>query len=196
MKTTKGSVNKNRSPRLTPRQRTVLKELREIASTFGLDFEAIATTDDDGSKTTRLELARDKIIRSQIVAWYTVTDYLLGSELSHHFFNLRKPLKYFRNSKRYRTFQREVLEDLGLRQKLRLVRTIWKRMPRRVFQTIEKLNTIRNSIAHSFFPEDRLGSKPLYKGKSVMAAEGLFLLSEDIRHVFDVIDKRAFRKYS
>ncbi len=184
------SPRTGRPTKLTRRQKTLLDELRTLAERFGLDYEEIARSASPEERTTRLELAHDKLIRSQIITWYTLMDLLLSLELSDHFFDLRNPLRFFRRSKRYQEFQRNVLEDLSLRQKSRLVSTIW-RIPKTLVTTVERLNTIRNSIAHSLFPEDRLASKPRYKGQSVLWLEGLELLSEDVQRVFDAIDRRV-----
>jgi hypothetical protein len=181
---------RQQKPALTPKQKKVLREIRAVASRFGFDYEDLAQYAVPG-RTTSLEVARDKLIKSQIITWYTLADEFLGLELTDHFFDLRRPLKFFRRSKRYKEFQREILEDLSLRQKLRLVRLIWK-MPKDLFGTIDKLNTVRNSIAHSYFPQDRLGSKPIYKGKSVLTLDGLLVLNEDLERFFKAIEKRVF----
>jgi hypothetical protein len=177
---------------LTRGQKKLLADLRHIASMFYFDYEEIAELPDSDERTARLQNALDKLIRSQILAWYVVTDEFLNLGLKNRFFG-KKPLLKLRRSRRYREFQREVLESLHLRQKLWLVRADWKRMPKSVFQTLDKLNTVRNSIAHSLLPESRQGSKPKYKGRSIFTLDGLLEFGKDVDRAIDALMNRVLR---
>jgi hypothetical protein len=171
---------------LTRREKKLLHDLREIASIYYFDYEEIAQIPDKDERTARLKNAFDKLVRSQILSWYVLTDEMLNLGLINRFFG-KKPFRKLRRLKRFKEFQRDVLEDLGLRQKLRLVRADWKRMPKNIFRTLEKLNTIRNSVAHSFFAQDRLGSKPVYNGRSIFTLDGLLAFGKDVDHAIDAL---------
>jgi hypothetical protein len=50
---------------------------------------------------------------------------------------------------------------------------------------VEKMNALRNGLAHSFFPEDLRKSKPEYKGKSIFTLDGLKTFMADMSEVTD-----------
>lgn len=52
-------------------------------------------------------------------------------------------------------------------------------------EDINRLNTLRNAIAHAFFPENLRSSKPTWKGKDIFSIEGLRQFSEDIAKIDD-----------
>lgn len=164
-----------------------MDEIAKIADGFGLPFAQVERKD-----TTRLTLARDKIIRSQIVAWHTFADELMNQELSKHFFvgSGRNVLR----RRSYRLFKRHILEEMGFAQKLNYVAELWVGMPAIVRDRLQKLNSVRNVIVHSFFPEDRIKSKPRYKGLDVFSMAGIAEFGDDI-HEAEQIFHRHLRRY-
>ena len=69
-------------------------------------------------------------------------------------------------------------------QKLRHVKSI-KKMPRNILSAIERLNALRNGLAHAFFPENLRKSKPKWKGKDIFSLEGVKALGEDFDDVVE-----------
>ena len=45
---------------------------------------------------------------------------------------------------------------------------------------IERLNALRNGLAHAFFPENLKKSKPEWKGKKIFSLEGLRFFLDDM----------------
>jgi hypothetical protein len=87
-------------------------------------------------------------------------------------------------TKRYRLFNYHVLEELSLLQKLRFAKAI-KPIPKKLVSRIERLNALRNGLAHAFFPENLKKSPPLWGGASVFTLSGAKALSQDIQEVID-----------
>jgi len=172
---------------LTKKQKILIKEIEEINSLLSLDYQNILEYD-KSSRTTYLEVAKQKIIRGQIITWYTLVDEFLNMELCHYFFGKKKNFIYLWRTKKFQNFNYYVLEELYLLQKLRFVKTI-KKIPKSIFGDIEKLNFLRNGLAHSFFPDNLKKSKPIYKGKHVFTLEGLKLLQQDFDDIFDFFIK-------
>ena len=50
---------------------------------------------------------------------------------------------------------------------------------------IERLNALRNGIAHAFFPENLRSSKPSWKGKDIFSLEGVAQFMEDLSDLQD-----------
>ena len=69
-------------------------------------------------------------------------------------------------------------------KKLQLVRAI-SPLPNRIREDIERLNALRNGIAHAFFPENLKKSKPAWKGKGIFTPMGIERYQQDIRVVVD-----------
>jgi hypothetical protein len=156
---------------LTTHQGRLVRELRELYDLLSLDFYDIKLYR-KGQRTTRLELMKRAIVRAEVVTAYTLVDEYLASELSVHFFGTEKGFPALWKTKRFRLFNYHFLEELSLLPKLRYVKAL-RKIPRGIAADIEKLNALRNGIAHAFFPENLKRSRPVWDGKSVFSLEGL-----------------------
>ncbi|HXE91800.1 MAG TPA: hypothetical protein VNK82_12660 [Terriglobales bacterium] len=168
--------------RLTRKQRTLVRELEEISELLGLDWGNIKSYE-KASRTPHLERMKDHLIRGEVITQYTLIDEHLGGLICRYFFPRRSFVKLWR-TKKFRNFNYYVIEPLSLMEKLRLVKAI-KNVPRGVASAIERVNGLRNGLAHAFFPENLRGSKPIYKGKDVFTLEGLKLFMEDMEFVHE-----------
>jgi hypothetical protein len=66
--------------------------------------------------------------------------------------------------------------------KLRFIRGISK-VPKPVVADIERLNALRNGLAHSFFPENLRKSRPEWKGRKIFTLEGLQVFLDDMAKI-------------
>lgn len=164
--------------RLTKKQKALLKDLREIAQIIGQDYYNILSYETD-ARTATLELMRDQMIRGEIIMSYTVIDEFLNFAIRTYFFGRKRSFKTLEKNKRFQIFNQYIIEELYLLPKLRLVKTI-RKMPKSIIRNIEALNTLRNSVAHSFFPEDLRKAKPLWKGKNIFSLEGIKVFRDDM----------------
>ena len=167
---------------LTTKQKELIKELDEITSLLSLDFQNIGEYEKE-ARTPYLNAAKDKIIRGQVIIWYTLIDEFLNMELCHYFFGKKQSFIKLWKTKKFQNFNHHILEELYLLQKLRFLKSI-KKVPKNISGDIERINYLRNALAHSFFPENLKKSKPVYKGKNIFSLEGLNLLSEDFDKIF------------
>jgi hypothetical protein len=65
-------------------------------------------------------------------------------------------------------------------------------MPRGIVAYVEKLNDLRNAVAHSFFPENLRGIRRTYRGIDIFTIDGFSKLREDREPVVDFLMRRAF----
>jgi hypothetical protein len=156
--------------KLTATQRRLVKEIGEICSDLGLDFYDIDEREPE-ARTAMLENAKRQIIRGEVVASYVLVDEFLSAGLCRYFFGKRLFAEQWR-TKRFKVFNYHVIETLSLNQKLGSFSAIWP-VPKAIARDVRELNALRNGLAHSFFPENRRTSKPVYKGKSIFSLEGL-----------------------
>jgi hypothetical protein len=173
----------DRADKLTRLQKRLAAELAEIAGLARLDYANILDYAPEG-RTTRLRVMKNQIVRSQIIADYTLVDELLGSAICHYFFGKKRGFIKLWKTKRFRNFNYYILEVLSLNEKLRLVKSITK-VPKRVAADIEALNALRNGLAHALFPENLRSAKPVYKGQDIFSTAGLQRFIEDMTKISD-----------
>src|SRR2546428_12623151 len=109
--------------KLPQKQKRLVQELDTLCSWFSLDYTNITDYEKE-ARTTYLELAKNKLIRSQVIIWYTLVDEYLNVELCHYFFGRRKGFLSLWRTKKFQNFNHHVLEELSLMQKLRFARSL------------------------------------------------------------------------
>lgn len=162
---------------LTKGHKELLEEISTIRELLALDHENI---DQYSQKANRLRLIKEQMIRARVILWYSWVDETLDYTISNYFFyNHRRTGRLNWNSKKYSNFKHYVLEKMYLPQKIELavkVKRRWKKHEGNIW----KLNTLRNALAHSFFPEQR-PQKPEYKKKDIFSLAGIAALEEDMQ---------------
>jgi hypothetical protein len=183
---------------LTPKQRTLIAEIEAIASIVHMDHWNILSYSRE-SRTTCLELIKNKLVRSEVIFKFALIDELLSVIVCHHYF--RKPQKAatFRQlwkTKEFRIFNHHILDEIYLLPKMRLVHAI-RSLPPHVRNNIERINALRNALAHNFFPENlrqyKDHKKVIYRGVDIYTKQGLERFDEDFKLVSEFLVERAFR---
>ncbi len=87
-----------------------------------------------------------------------------------------------------------MLDEMYLLKKMQMAHAIHP-LPKEIRSTIERVNAVRNTMAHSFFPENRKehmkAGKVLYAGKDIRTAEGLQQFKDDCYEAYSHLRKRA-----
>lgn len=168
---------------LTPKQKKLIRELDQMSSLLRLDYRNIQGYERE-SRTPRLEHVRRHFVRGEVVLQYTLVDEFLNNILCHHFFGRKLSFIRLWKTKRFRNFNYFVLEKLSLMEKLAFVRSLHD-FPKRIREDIERLNSLRNGIAHAFFPENLRSAKPSWKGKDIFSLEGISLFMDGMAELHD-----------
>jgi hypothetical protein len=163
---------------LTNYQKRLVRELQEMYELLGLDFYDIKAYSKK-ARTTRLELMRRAAIRAEVVTTYTLIDEYLCCELCIHFFGRTRDFPALWKTKKFQRFNYHFLEELSLLPKLRYVKAL-RKIPKPVAAEIEKLNALRNGVAHAFFPENLKKSRAIWDGMSIFSLEGVKAFSADM----------------
>jgi hypothetical protein len=121
--------------------------------------------------------------------WHTLIDEFLANQMCRHFFGVRRTFPQLWRTTKFRHFNHFIVEALTLLEKLRLARTI-NPIPKTVWQDVERLNALRNGLAHAFFPENLRTLKPLWRGRDVFSVDGLRVLEADMRRVISYLARR------
>jgi hypothetical protein len=172
---------------ITKKQKSLAKDIEDLIQNQGLSVKQIMEEEDSDARTAILELAKDQIIRGQIIYDYALMDEALNAMIHHFFFGK----KYKNKNKRTLAFDECILEQLYLLNKLELAKRTCD-LPKNVNDFICALNGIRNGLAHSLMPESLQKNKPIYKGKSIYDKDGLKLYREDLDKVIDFLTEKAW----
>ena len=113
-----------------------------------------------------------------------------------YFFPVRDFPRRWKNKKML-TFMHFVMEELFILRKLALVKEI-RPFDNKMAQSIQSLNALRNSMAHSFVPEMkrdyRKTRKVTWKGQDIYTTQGIQQFDTDMRNLLDYLFQIAFGK--
>lgn len=171
------------SKKLTKKQKRLIEELDEIFALLEMDYWKIQEYPAE-FRTVTLELQKNQIIRSAVVIQYTLIDEHLNNQICKYFFGAKTSFIKLWKTRKFQVFNYHILENLYLLQKLSLVKDIIK-IPKKIVANIEKVNALRNSLTHAFFPENLRKYKPTYKEKNIFTLEGIKLFMEDMSVIND-----------
>ena len=104
---------------LTPKQRRLCTEIEDIASMVDTDHWKILDYK-PSARTSRLEVAKNRLIRGHVIAMYTFVDQLLTLAIWRYYFyesSKKKPLTQRWRMKKFRTFH-HLMEATSLQSKL------------------------------------------------------------------------------
>lgn len=182
---------------LNSTQRRLRAEIEEIAAIVRMDHWAIGDYEAT-ARTPHLQAMRQQLVRGEIIQRYTLIDELLSVLICEFYF--WKPDRGFSfrelwRTKRFRVFNHYILDEMYLLPKTRLVNAV-RVLPKDVRDNIDRINALRNAIAHSFFPENRRQyakqRRVIYRDVSIFSVDGIKRFEEDSQLVIDYLMDRAF----
>ena len=95
------------------------------------------------------------------------------------------------NDKRFKHFIHYMLDEMYVLQKMRVVHSFTP-IPSKFRDTIQRLNTLRNAIAHSLHPEARRehesDKKVLYRKRDIFSTEGMRVFVSDFDSLFHYLE--------
>lgn len=180
---------------LNKTQKKLLKEAENIAEQARLDIWNIKTKDKE-ARTTLLRIAINGMVISQIITQYTLLDEILTDLACKYYFKKSGKRFVLWRQKKFQVFVNYILDEMFLIKKMELVHAI-KPIPKDIRGIIHRVNSIRNAVAHSFFPENRKeyrkqGGKVLYSGINIRTSTGLEKFADDCHIAFVYLAKRAY----
>jgi hypothetical protein len=181
---------------LTPTQRRLKREIEEIAELIRMDHWNITQYDEE-ARTPKLGVMKMQMVRGEIIQKYTLIDEFLTVIICHFYFKQPRKGLSFRalwKTKKFQVFNHYIMDDTYLLQKLRIVHAI-DEIPPEIRNAIERVNAVRNGIAHSFFPENRRQymshQKVMYRGEDIFTKAGMQKFEDDYDLISDYLWQRA-----
>jgi len=175
---------------LTKKQRTLVREADQMFSLLGLDYFRVLSYPAQ-SRTVRLELAKRHAIRGEVITQHTLIDDRLSSVLCDYFFGRHKSYIKLWKTKKFKHFNHYVLQELSLVKKLAFVREIIA-VPGPIANDIERINSLRNALAHAFFPENLKKPRLEYKTKQIFSFHGVKQVLDDSSAIYKFFDKKRY----
>lgn len=131
-----------------------------------------------------------------VIETYTLVDDLLSDIIGNIYLSdyLSDNDVEFWDSNPLASFVHNVLDVLYPLQKLRVIDDV-EAIPKQHRATVERLNELRNALAHSFFPEQRRSYRRSgvvqYKGEDIFTVKGLMLFDDDRDELLSYLWQRA-----
>ena len=140
--------------------------------------------------TNYLEHVRSKLVRGEVLAQYVLIDEWLTTVICVHYFKKAGG----RRNKKLALFRQYIMDETHVLQKMRLVHAI-KPLPAALRNHIDRINAVRNSVSHNFFPQDRKQyaqhRKVMYRDTHLFSSKGTELFARDVGDVLDELQRRV-----
>lgn len=174
------------------------KEAEEIARLAQVAFGDADEWEKGLERQTRLRICIHNMVVAAVVQQYTLFDEVLADLICRYYFKQPgSPRFILWKQKKFRIFVHFLLDEMYL---LKELAHAIKPLPKEVREMIRKVNALRNSLAHSLFPENRKehrkAGKVLYAGKDIRSPEGLEQFLSDCHEAWLDLARRALGRWS
>jgi hypothetical protein len=183
---------------LTRRQRQLQAEIEEIAAAVNMDHWNIETDYEPELRSVMLELMKDQMVRGVVISRYTLIDELLTDIIVDFYFRKGAKTKSYQQlwkTKRFRIFVHYIMDETFLLKKKAVAHAIHP-LPAPISSAIENINSVRNALAHSFFPQNRrrymADKKVMYRGIHLFSRQGIEKFEEDFDLAHTYLMDRCF----
>jgi hypothetical protein len=181
---------------LTKAQRRVVDEIESVLRISGYDWREIEAHYEPDQRLGQLERIKLDFMRAKVVGDYVFVDELLTVIIVSYFFPAKDfPTRY--SDRKMRTFMHFVMEELFMLRKLALVQEI-RNFDSKMVEMIQKLNALRNAMAHSFVPENkrdyRKSKTIVWNKQDINTIKGLQAFDNDMFILNDYLHQMAFGK--
>jgi hypothetical protein len=171
---------------ISKKRQGLSNEARQLADLADANLEAFDNLDDDYFEDKLKTVVRQLVI-AEVVGQYTLIDEVLSEIVARYFF-VNKDVHFGKlwRRKKFQIFSHHILDEIYLLKKMAIVDAI-KPLPGSVKSSIHRINSIRNAIAHSFFPENRREFRKqkgvLFRGKDIYRPVGLSTFKADAEEI-------------
>jgi hypothetical protein len=170
--------------KISAKQKALVREIDELIELFNLSHEKVIHNYNDELLSARLEHIKNQLVRSEVIMAYTIVDEFLSCRIAIYQFGKSKTFIQLWKTKKFKNFNYYVLEELSTLAKLKFAKEI-KIIPTSIVSDIERLNSLRNALAHSYFPENLKRSRTLWKEQDIFKLEGAKRFCEDMQKIND-----------
>ncbi len=163
----------------------------------GLD-DILDTSEKNTYTFSRLEGQKRQLITVLILGAYLQIDakmsILVANFFFHHCSKEWEVVQKVTNSKEFLVFSKKLLNEMPFLRKISIIKEFVS-IPKEMLTTINKLNDLRNAIAHSAIPEQLGEDRVKYKGKLIFSLLGAKLIKQDVKKVMSFLQKNFVRAF-
>jgi len=173
--------------------RKINKRIKEVEWFFKLSgLSSLRDKTEDIMIFPNLESQQKQLVNNIILNTYLQINSKLDILISNFFFNHcqnnYEPVVEITTSDRFRVFQSHILDEMPFLRKLSILKT-YTIIPKEIIKNIEKINDLRNAVAHSLIPEKLRNDRTLYLGKSIYTKEGIKLFYKEAGRTLGFLQK-------
>lgn len=143
----------------------------------------------------RFTIAKENVIRWYTILNHTYIEYLMIGYITRKFFKYKKKISIenmIKKNKNTKTFNQNILENLSFIKKKELLLEL-KKIPKDIIEKIEKINTLRNKLAHLFsfeiWKKQKWSSIIKYNNYDIMTINGISLFTKEVDDVIDYLER-------
>ena len=138
------------------------------------------------------------VLAAEVANQYARIDEILAEIIVRYFFVIEPDVLHFEKAwktDKFKIFVHHILDEMVLLKKLSIVRAIGP-VPNEVSRIIDRINAVRNGIAHSFFPENgkenRATGKVLDARADIRSLDGLRQFKDDADTAYRYLHDRLY----
>ena len=138
------------------------------------------------------------VLAAEVATQHARIDEILAEIIVRYFFDIEPDALHFEKAwktDKFKIFVHHILDEMVLLKKLSIVRAIGP-VPNEVSRIIDRINAVRNGIAHSFFPENskenRAAGKVLDAGTNIRSLDGLRQFKDDADTAYRYLGDRLY----
>ena len=171
--------------KLSAEEERAVEELNEIYSWLDMDYWKVKEWPEQ-LRASVLRLVKRRAVIGHIIVQYTMIDEMFNAEICRYFFGPEEGMVEPSGVERHKNFSDHILERLYVLQKMAVIRSFCT-IPKDIRDKVNRLDALRNAVAHSLVPEVRRDYREKwklpYKGKDIFKVEGLKLFTKDMDSV-------------
>ena len=179
---------------LTRTELKLKREAERIAVMTKLDFWNVEKVD-KRFRNVHLSNSINHMVLGEVITQYILLDEVLTVLICRYYFKKSRKRFLLWRRKNFRIFVNFILDETYLIKKMEVIQA-FKPLPSEVRSIIHKVNSVRNAMAHSFFPENRKEyrkvGKVMYSGKDIRRSEGLEKFMDECNEAWEYLARRAY----
>ena len=173
-------------------------ELERIHKLAGLKKIKVWRKDKRTRVLSDLEGQKRRLITMIVLDSYLQIDNKMGILITNFFFNhcqkIDKVVQKITSSSEFKVFQSSILNEMPFMRKISTLKKIID-VPKYITADINRINDLRNAIAHSLIPETLENDRTSYKRKSIFSIEGVETLDKDTEKIMSFLQNHFVQAF-
>lgn len=142
---------------------------------------------------------KKKIITMMVLGEYLQIDSKMSVLVTNFFFRhcqgtTWEAVQAIVTTHEFEVFQAKIVNEMPFLRKLSILKEIYD-IPKDIVSKVNKLNDLRNAIAHSLVPENLEHNRTLYNEQSIFTNDGIKVFLTDVQSVMDFLQNHFIEAF-